>query len=94
MTAYRRKKKTRELALTVVVLAIGLTTAASAETTEIIDRFYFDAHGEDEPVRNFVYLAHRAAAVIWITVEWIAAIILVRAYAFLKTKLNPIEAQE
>lgn len=42
-----------------------------------------EAQLQDAPYRNAVYLYLRVAGVVWVAVEWLAAIILWRAYRLL-----------
>ncbi len=46
------------------------------------------AQAEDAPYRNAVYLYLRVAGVLWIAVEWMAALILWRGYRLLAESVN------
>ncbi len=43
------------------------------------------AHGDGAPYRNAVYLLLRVAGVGWIAAEWVAVIVLYKAYRLLQT---------
>lgn len=75
-----------------VWIAIALTlfgvALANAQDVTYVDHIYFAIDRDDAPVRNFVFLMHRVSALIWILVEWIAAIILIRMHGYLKARLS------
>ncbi len=68
------------------VLLIGLltTTVGAQQSLAPLDEAYFAAHDAEAPIRNFVYLVLRVAGVVWIVVEWIAAIYLIRGFNMLR----------
>jgi hypothetical protein len=65
------------------LLALAILPAAAAQGNGA-EAAYFAAHEADVPLRNLVYLALRLAGVVWIAVEWVAALYLIRAFALLR----------
>ena len=64
-------------------LPLAFAPAVFAMTDEaLLDRFRA-AHDADAVYRNALYLYLRIAGTVWIVLEWIAAIVLWRAYRFL-----------
>lgn len=60
---------------------------AYAEPTpehDTLAQAFQSAYDYDAPVRNAVHLYLRIAGVVWITVEWVAAVVLVLAYRHLR----------
>jgi len=78
------------------ILAILLVACAAwAETTTLnngleTEAILQQAILDDAPYRNAMYLYLRLAGIVWIAVEWTAAILLWRAYCLL-TSLTPSE---
>lgn len=69
--------------LGLLTLALAFAPAVFAMTDEaLLDQFRDAKHG-DAVYRNALYLYLRIAGVAWIALEWIAAIVLCRAYHFL-----------
>lgn len=58
--------------------------AATASEIQQATQQYNDAYHDEEPVRGFVRLYLRVAGVVWVTVEWIAAILLYKGYRMLR----------
>ena len=58
--------------------------AATASESQQALQQYNDAYHEEEPVRGFVRLYLRVAGVVWVAVEWIAAILLYKGYRMLR----------
>ena len=58
--------------------------AATASESQQALQQYNDAYHEEEPVRGFIRLYLRVAGVVWVAVEWIAAILLYKGYRMLR----------
>lgn len=58
--------------------------AAAANDNQEALRAYNQAYHEEDPVRGFVRLYLRIAGVVWVTLEWIAAILLYKGYRMLR----------
>lgn len=61
----------------------SIHAATISESQQAIQQ-YNDVYHEEEPVRGFVRLYLRVIGVVWITVEWIAAILLYKGYRMLR----------
>ena len=74
------------VASTVVLIDARSETvhAATASESQQAIQSYNDAYHEEEPVRGFVRLYLRVAGVVWVTAEWIAAIMLYKGYRMLR----------
>lgn len=62
--------------------------AQVASPTTALDEAYFDVHGAEAPTRNFIHFYLRLAGVVWVIVEWIAAIYLIRGHALVRSALG------
>ena len=69
-----------------VVLAQA-PAAAIADADPLVSA-YVDAKAGLQPLQNAVYLYLRLAGVVWITVEWVAAVVLVRTYFLVRRKFR------
>ncbi|HNR30681.1 MAG TPA: hypothetical protein PKI11_07310 [Candidatus Hydrogenedentes bacterium] len=67
-----------------VFLMVGVIAAGDAAAQGNILAALQEAEGDVAPYRNALYLYLRVAGVVWIAVEWVAAIILWHAYRFLR----------
>lgn len=74
--------------LALAVLAASAAVALDRPTMLRLARALAIARHDDEPTRRFVELFLRSAGVVWVTVEWIAAVYLVRGYAMLRRWLS------
>lgn len=63
------------------LLILSLTAAAENHLAA-----YAQAMAEEEPLQRAVYLLLRLAGVVWITVEWIAALVLIRFFYWLRPR--------
>ncbi|MFP4502989.1 MAG: hypothetical protein ACLFTT_18500 [Candidatus Hydrogenedentota bacterium] len=73
------------LLLLLAMLTWAVAGAAVAAPNVLLDAMRH-AHAEDAVYRNALYLYLRMAGVAWIAVEWMAAVILWRAYRVVKAR--------
>jgi hypothetical protein len=73
------------LATAVVVLALALTAPVHAQQGDVgpMMTALLQKDAELQPLRNAVYLYLRIAGVVWIAVEWVAAVLLWRGQSLL-----------
>lgn len=70
-----------------ILILAGLGVSASTfatETPQQIPAVIQEVYHQDAVYENALYLYLRIAGIFWITVEWIAAIVLWRAYRLLR----------
>jgi hypothetical protein len=67
-----------------VLILAGAVLAAGAMDDEAARRILEQAHAADQPCRNAVYLYLRLAGVVWVVVEWVAAVMVWRTYRLLR----------
>lgn len=63
--------------LVVLSMPVALATSPALEMLKA-------AYAADAPYRNAIYLWLRIAGILWITVEWVAGIVLWRAWVHLR----------
>jgi hypothetical protein len=68
--------------LILVAVLLGFSAVAEAPSPELQDA-YAGALEEHEPLQNVMRLYLRLAGVVWVAVEWIAAIFLWKGYKLL-----------
>jgi hypothetical protein len=84
MIATRQPFAARMLGAILILIALSLA-ASPAFAADDVETALWAAHRADAVHRNALYLYLRLAGVAWVTVEWIAAIVLWRAYRLLAT---------
>lgn len=73
--------------ITVILLLLGWVLSIGAfafEAPQRINTLIQEVYRQDTVYQNALYLYLRMAGIVWCTVEWIAAIILWRAFRFLR----------
>ncbi len=73
--------------LTVILILLGLALSIGAfafTPPQRIHALIQEVYRQDTVYQNALYLYLRIAGIVWITVEWIAAIVLWRAFHFLR----------
>ena len=69
-----------------IVCVFFATSFAHGQTS--LETAYAVADAEAAPLRSFVHLFLRVAGVIWIAVEWVAAIFLILGYRLLRARVH------
>jgi hypothetical protein len=81
--AVQLRNESRWLLLGACLLA-GMTAAMAGESVSPALDALQTVHAADAPYRNALYLWLRIAGIAWISVEWVAGIVLWRAYVHLR----------
>jgi hypothetical protein len=76
------------LFLAALFLAGWAFAGAVVSAPDVLLDVLLDAHAEDAVYRNAMYLYLRVAGLAWIAVEWVAAVVLWRAYRMLRTRVE------
>ena len=72
--------------LIVIVCVLFSTSLAHGQTT--VETAYAVAEADVAPLRSFVHVYLRVAGVVWIAVEWIAAVFLILGYRLLRARVD------
>ncbi|HOZ49284.1 MAG TPA: hypothetical protein PLO37_25190 [Candidatus Hydrogenedentes bacterium] len=75
-----------------LLVALALATTAAAQPVDAVLDVLVEVQAADALYRNAIYLYLRVAGLVWIAAEWIAAILLWRAYVLVRGAAGAPEA--
>ncbi|HPO16471.1 MAG TPA: hypothetical protein PLI09_23745 [Candidatus Hydrogenedentes bacterium] len=78
--------------LSCILILAGVAIAVSASALDVpprINTMIQEVYRQDAVYENALYMYLRIAGIFWIAVEWIAAIVLWRAYRLLRNAAKP-----